>query len=107
MAESAALSAAGAEQPVLMMVGDVDLATEPEWRRRGQELLEAYPDMADVLVDLSQVSFLDSRGMAVLVDLHATALQRGGKLTLLGVPNRVLKALHVAGLDQVFQVQSA
>jgi anti-anti-sigma factor len=89
------------------MVGDVDIASEPEWRRRGQELLEAYPDLPDVVVDLSQVSFLDSRGMAVLVDLHATALQRGGKLTLLGVPRRVSRALHVAGLDQVFQVESA
>lgn len=101
MAESADRGA----QPVLTMAGDVDIASEPEWRRQGQELLAAHPDLSDVVVDLSAVSFLDSRGMAVLVDLHAAALRRGGKLTLVGVPSRVLKALGIAGLDQVFQVE--
>ncbi len=55
---------------------------------------------------MAGVSFLDSRGMSVLVDLHSKALGRGGKLTLLAVPRRVAKALSVAGLDQVFQVES-
>jgi anti-sigma B factor antagonist len=93
--------------PVLIMVGDIDIATEPEWRRRGTELLAANPAMRDVLVDMARVGFLDSRGMAVLVDLHASALSRGGKLTLQSVPPRVLKALTVAGLDQIFQIAGA
>jgi anti-sigma B factor antagonist len=100
-------SAAGGAQPVLTMAGDVDIATEAEWRRRGQDFLQENPDLSAVVVDMSRVSFLDSRGMAVLVDLHAAALQRGGKLTLLAVPRRVAKALNVAGLDQVFQVEPA
>lgn len=94
------------EQPVLEMAGDVDIATEPEWRRRGAELLEANPLLRDVVVDLAGVTFLDSRGMAVLIDLHTKALARGGKLTLRAVPSRVAKALSIAGLDQVFQVDS-
>jgi anti-anti-sigma factor len=93
--------------PVLLMVGDIDIATEQEWRRRGAELLEANPEMRDVLVDMARVAFLDSRGMAVLVDLHAGALSRGGKLTLRSVPPRVQKALGVAGLDQIFQIDGA
>lgn len=100
-------SASGGEQPVLTMVGDVDIASEPEWRRQSSELLQANPDLVTVVVDMSGVTFLDSRGMAVLVDLHASALERGGKLTLLGVPRRVFKALNVAGLDQVFQIEPA
>ncbi|MGH8861013.1 MAG: STAS domain-containing protein [Jatrophihabitantaceae bacterium] len=94
------------EQPSLAMSGDVDMASEPEWRRRGEELLAANPAMRDVVVDMSRVDFLDSRGMAVLVELHTAALGRGGKLRLLGVPPRVLKALGVAGLDQVFQIRT-
>ena len=60
-----------------------------------------------VVVDLSQVSFLDSRGMAVLVYLHTNALDRGGRLRLRGVPPRVVKALTIAGLDQVFELDVA
>lgn len=92
------------ESPVLVMAGDVDIATESEWRRRGADLLEANPQMRDVVVDLARVTFLDSRGMAMLIDLHSKALSRGGKLTLRAMSTRVAKALAVAGLDQVFQV---
>ncbi len=94
-------------QPILTMTGDVDVATEQDWRRRGSDLLDAHPEMTDIVIDLAGVTFLDSRGMAVLIHLHGKALGRGGKLTLRGVPPRVAKALNVAGLDQVFQVEPA
>jgi anti-anti-sigma factor len=98
-------SASGGETPVLTMVGDIDIAVEDEWRRQGVEFLEQHPAMRDVVVDMAEVSFIDSRGMAVLIDLHTSALKRGGKLTLRTVPPRIFKALGVAGLDQVFQVE--
>jgi anti-sigma B factor antagonist len=93
--------------PVLTMTGDIDVATEQDWRRRGNELLDAHPDLTDIVIDMARVTFLDSRGMAVLIHLHGKASARGGKLTLLAVPPRVAKALGVAGLDQVFQVEPA
>ena len=98
-------SASGGDTPILTMVGDIDIATEDDWRRRGAELLEQHPEMRDVVVDMSGVGFIDSRGMAVLIDLHTNALKRGGKLTVQAVPRRVFKALNIAGLDQVFQVE--
>jgi anti-sigma B factor antagonist len=91
--------------PVLRLTGDIDLASEAEWRSRAAELLETNPALSDVIVDMSGVTFLDSRGMAVLADLHGKALARGGKLTLLAVPSRAYKAISLAGLDQVFQVE--
>jgi anti-anti-sigma factor len=98
--------AAGGDQPVLIMVGDLDLATEQEWRRRGSELLAEHPDLRNLVVDMAGVGFLDSRGMAVLVDLHSQALARGGKLTLRAVSHRAGRALNVAGLDQIFQIEA-
>lgn len=95
------------QPPVLKMLGDVDLSTEDQWRRRGDDLLAANPDMRDVTIDMGEVGFLDSRGMAVLVHLHAGALDRGGMLTLRAVPRRIVKALNIAGLDQVFHVEES
>ena len=100
-------SARGDDYPVLTMTGDIDIASEQDWRRRGNELLDAHPQMTDLVIDMGGVTFLDSRGMAVLIHLHGKAAARGGKLTLLTVPPRVAKALGVAGLDQVFQVETA
>jgi anti-anti-sigma regulatory factor len=45
--------------------------------------------------------------MAVLVYVHTDALERGGSLRLRSAPARVSKALTVAGLDQVFQLDPA
>jgi anti-sigma B factor antagonist len=98
-------SASGGDMTMLTMVGDLDIATEDDWRRHGNEYLAEHPDLRDVVVDMSRVGFIDSRGMAVLVDLHTQALKRGGKLSLHAVPRRVVKALNVAGLDQVFQIE--
>ena len=100
-------SANGGEQPVLTMSGDIDIASEPFWRQQGEQLLQAHPQMRNITLDMAAVTFLDSRGMAVLVDLHTEALRRGGKLSLLAVPRRVVKALGIAGLDQVFQIEAA
>lgn len=99
--------ARGDGRPILMMTGDVDIASEQDWRRRGNEMLDAHPELTDLVIDMEGVTFLDSRGMAVLIHLHGKAQARGGKLTLLAVPRRVAKALGVAGLDQVFQVETA
>lgn len=98
-------SAADGAAPVLRMTGDIDLASEAHWRERADELLDAHPDLREVVVDMGGVSFLDSRGMAVLVDLHAKALARGGKLTVHSVPARAYKTIALAGLDQVFHVE--
>jgi anti-sigma B factor antagonist len=92
---------------VLSMFGDVDIATEPQWRERGDALLAANPRLREMTVDMAEVSFLDSRGMAVLVHLHACVLDRGGKLSVRAATPRILKALRVAGLDQVFQIDGA
>jgi anti-sigma B factor antagonist len=95
------------DDPVLRMSGDVDIATESEWRRRGAELLAAHPDMRDVTVDVGEVGFLDSRGMAVLVHLHTSALARGGQLRLTAVSRRIARALSVSGLDQIFALEAS
>jgi anti-sigma B factor antagonist len=98
--------AAGDDRPVHTMVGDIDIATEEEWRRRGSEFLAEYPEVRDVVIDMARVDFLDSRGMAVLLDLHKQALTRGGALTLRAVPKRIARALNATGLDQVFHVDA-
>jgi stage II sporulation protein AA (anti-sigma F factor antagonist) len=95
------------QTPVLCMAGDLDVATENYWRERSDDLLAEHPDFRDITVDMAGVSFLDSRGMAVLVHLHTAALGRGGSLRLRSAPPRIVKALNVAGLDQVFAVESS
>ncbi|MDA8296175.1 MAG: STAS domain-containing protein [Actinomycetota bacterium] len=87
---------------VVSAEGEVDVSTAPALRQRLYEL----PDSAKVVVDLSEVTFLDSTGLGVLV----AALKRvresdaGGDLRLVVTRPQVSKVLEVTGLSTVFSV---
>jgi len=61
----------------------------------------------DVVVDLSDVTFIDSSGVGALVALNNSLADRGPRTLYLqpGPPN-VMRVLHLVGLDEVFQLSS-
>lgn len=97
----------GRPSAVLRLEGDVDLASESLWRERGEQLLADDPEVSELIVDMSGVGFLDSRGLALLVHLYRLALRRDGRLVLVAVPRRVEKAVRLAGLSQLFEVHGS
>jgi anti-sigma B factor antagonist len=56
-----------------------------------------------VLLDLSRVHYIDSTRLGELIAAHITVSRQGGKLKLVGTPDRVGELLRMAGLDGVFE----
>lgn len=56
-----------------------------------------------VLLDLSDVHYIDSTRLGELIASHITVSRQGGKLRLVGTPDRVCELLRMAGLDGVFE----
>jgi anti-anti-sigma factor len=81
---------------VLAVAGEVDLATAPQLDAALAGLLSA--DRARVVLDLSEVTFLASRGIAVLIDAHERALDRGVELHLVVTRPQVHRILEMTGL---------
>jgi len=50
-----------------------------ELREKVQQLMKSTPN-PDVVVDLEQVSYIDSSGLGVLVSLYSTARAAGGRI---------------------------
>jgi anti-sigma B factor antagonist len=91
------------ETPVVRVVGEVDIATAPVLRAR----LEQLPaPTRRVVVDLSEVTFLDSTGLSVLVGAwkRFSGDDSEGDLRLVVVRPTIQKVLEITGLDQVFSV---
>jgi anti-sigma B factor antagonist len=86
---------------VVMLSGDLDLATAPELRNALQEALTERPNL---VLDMSDLRFLDSTGIGVLVRIHKRASAVGGALVFAEVPNNVVKILEVTCLDRIFPV---
>ena len=87
---------------VLRVTGEVDLATSPQLREACEQAAATTP--ATVRVDLTQVTFLDSTGISVLVQMHKRLEGQGGALVLHGLSAQARRVLEVAGLDAFFRV---
>ena len=58
----------------------------------------------DLLINLKDVSTIDSSGIGELVAAYTTVTNRGGKLKLVGLPPKVSDILQITQLVTVFEV---
>ena len=86
---------------VVSFEGDVDLQTSPDVRK---VLLECVGRGQSVVVDLSGIGYIDSSGVASLVEGFQTARKSGHNLVLASVSDGALRVLKLARLDKVFTI---
>lgn len=83
---------------IVSVGGEVDLSWSSDVRKA---ILDAL-NSGSTLVDLSAVTYIDSSGIAALVEGYQTAKSRGQRFGLLASSEPVIKVLELARLDQVF-----
>ena len=86
---------------VVALTGDVDLQHSPDARKI---LLQCVEKKRPILVDLSGVGYIDSSGVASLVECLQSARKAGYKLALVSFSDRAKRVLQLARLDRVFTV---
>jgi anti-sigma B factor antagonist len=84
---------------IVLLHGEVDLESSPKAR---QIMLEAVGRGEKILVDLASVTYMDSSGIASLVEAFQRARKKEIGFALVSVNPAVLRVLHLARLDQVF-----
>jgi anti-sigma B factor antagonist len=87
---------------VLSLEGEIDLHVSPRIAAQLTEMVRTKP--ARVVVDLSKVSYIDSSGLAVLVEAMQNIEEYGGKFALAGIQDSVRPIFETARLDQVFLI---
>ena len=89
---------------VVSLAGELDLYNAEEVRTAMREVLAEEPKV--LVVDLEQVTFIDSTALGVLVDAHR---RMGGrdKFRLAAPGLETKRALEVSGLDQHFSVHDS
>lgn len=88
--------------PVLWVAGEVDIETSPALEEQLQAVLDE--GHASVLVDLGQVTFLDSTGLSALIGGLRRCQAVGGELRLASPRPNVRKVLEITGLVDTFHV---
>jgi anti-sigma B factor antagonist len=87
---------------IVEVQGEVDLYSSPKMR-------EALVGLTDgkspaVLVDLSRVEYMDSSGVATLVEGLQRARQYGGQFKLAGLAPAIRDVFRFARLEKVFEI---
>ena len=82
--------------------GDLDLSRVPELHA----LVEHYRAGAavDVVIDLRDVSFMDSSGLGFMARLYRAAKERGGTATVTHAHPEVERVIRITGLDHILVV---
>jgi anti-sigma B factor antagonist len=83
-------------------VGEVDLTASPVLRQELKKLQGDRPQR--LIVDLSQVPYMDSSGVATLVEAMQIARKNNTKLVLCGMQQKVRSIFEIARLDTVFAI---
>jgi anti-sigma B factor antagonist len=87
---------------VIALSGEVDLYTAPEFK---QQLLETIGQgTKEVVVDLSDTTFIDSTTLGVLVGGVKRLRPDGGRLSLVCNDRNITKIFEITGLDKVFPI---
>lgn len=89
------------DRSVISVKGDIDAYG-------GHVLRDAITDSIeldhDVVIDLSQVEFVDSAGVGVLVGAHRAAQKAGRHFAIRRPSHRVSVLLEVTGLNRLFAI---
>ncbi|MFC6016975.1 STAS domain-containing protein [Plantactinospora solaniradicis] len=83
------------------LAGELDIVTVPEFNAALDRLLDE--GQRRLLVDLTELTFCDSSGLAAFVRGDDQAVSRGGWLRLTGATGRVDRVLRISGLAELFR----
>src|SRR5437764_14856741 len=87
---------------VLQLEGEIDLHISPEVAESLRAMVANKPKV--LVVDLAKVPYLDSSGLAVLIEGMQNVQEYGGKFALANVQESVQHIFEMERLEQVFQI---
>jgi len=88
---------------IVALTGEIDLESSPKAR---QVLLETIDRSTKVLIDMASVTYIDSSGIASLVEAFQRTKKKGGQLAFIRLNPAVVRVLTLARLDKVFVIHA-
>ncbi len=94
----------GDKYQLFRLAGLLDAFSEPTFRKVLDKYVEEGP--SNLILDLSQIDFVDSSGLGALVQLVKKAQTAGGTLQLVTNP-RVTQTVKLVRLEKFLSLQSS
>ena len=95
----------GSDRYVITVSGEVDLASSPDLDTAIIAAIDS--GSSSLVIDLTDVSFMDSSGLGVIVRGLKRCREADKDLDLVITNERVLKVFGITGLDQVIPIHDS
>ena len=87
---------------VLSIIGEIDLHASPKLRESLREVAKNQP--ARVAADFSNVEYIDSSGLATLIEFVRDNGSSGARLVLFGLKPKVRMVFELVRLNELFTI---
>ena len=94
------------EDAVIKLSGRLDMNYSPDLRKAALSLYTRR-ECKELTIDFASVSYIDTSGLATLVEILLIAKERGAQLTLSGLNETVRYLLNVNGLTAFFRIEGS
>ncbi len=89
----------------VVLEGEIDMSSSGSvWDAVAPFIEGKKPKAKACVVDLSQVSYMDSSGIATLVRAWQTSQKNGGKLRLASLSDSVKDVFELAHVNEIFDI---
>lgn len=88
----------------LKFAGEIDIATMPKFRSASDRLLGG--DVRGLVIDMAEVTFLDSSGLGFLLRVLRDMSLRQAPLVLAGLTPELRDLFRITGTERLFQFAS-
>ncbi|HWL52130.1 MAG TPA: STAS domain-containing protein [Chthoniobacteraceae bacterium] len=90
------------EPDFLVLEGEIDLSQSAALRQAFGAILESRPKA--IFIDMTGVTYIDSSGLACLIEAMQRLRTHEGQLALFGIHENVQNIFEIARLDLVFRI---
>ncbi len=91
--------------PIISLQGEVDVYTAPQLKQQMIVLLEQ--GAREIIVDLTNVDYLDSTALGVLIGGLKRLREVDGNLALICPNARIRRVFEITGLDKIFDIYNS
>jgi anti-sigma B factor antagonist len=94
------------QDAVIQLFGRLDMNTSPDLRKTALKLYNKRK-CRNLTIDFANVSYIDTSGLATLIEILLTSKEQCAELTLSGLNEKVRYLIDVNGLTEFFRIEGS
>ena len=89
---------------VLQPIGSINTITSLILQNEVEQIYESKPEI--IMFDIKQISYINSKGLHVILKVHQAMKSRGGRVVLINLQPHIREVFDISGFLDLFEIYS-